>query len=113
MQIKFIQRNSHHNPLRVTGKVIKCRQGKSQELKELYDEPSLKDGELSVTVEVADLGVTVNCFLVTLILYVLMVKKRTVSTRCNTKAFSYSLTDRNKLCVFWTQHFSRIMINNV
>lgn len=69
MQIKFILGNASHknNTLRIRGKIIQHRQGKSSEFKELYDEPSLKDSELSVTMEVTDLGITVNCFLVTLI----------------------------------------------
>lgn len=40
---------------------------KNSDFKELSDELSLKDGEPSVTMEVTDLGITVNCFLVTLI----------------------------------------------
>ena len=89
MQIKSIQGNSGHknNPLKITGKIIKCRQGTSREFKELCDEPSLKDGEVSVTMEVADLGITVNCFLVTP-----MLKKRAISTKYNTKAFFYRIT---------------------
>lgn len=68
MQIKFILGNASHknNPLRIGGKIIQHRQGKSSEFKELCDEPSLKDRGLSVTMKVTDLGITVNCFLVTL-----------------------------------------------
>lgn len=62
MQITFILGNTNHknNSLR---KIIKCRQGKSSGFKELYAESPLEDGELLLTVEVTDLRITVNCFL--------------------------------------------------
>lgn len=118
MQIKFILGNASHknNPLRIRGKIIQHRQGKSSEFKELYNEPFLKDSE-SVTMEVTDLGVTVNCFLV---IPCFNGENKTNKmrgiqrwdTRYNTRAFFYNVTGQLHpvciLCVFWTLHLRSI-----